>query len=206
VRTLLPRERRVIVVGALVCVVAIVVRLTGGTNQRSQRAASSWQREHAALLSERRLIEADERNRATFVRVAEASGAVDSRLVHGRAATTAAMALALTVRRLARDAGLHGLKCVDAGSDSLYGALRLVRVQAEAQGSFDEVADLIRLIESDSLRMRIDDVEVIARPTDGSALPTAEQPNGALQLRLTVAAVASIGRSRTVAKASGVQQ
>ncbi len=195
-RALLARERRAIWLGVIISGAAIVFRLSVGSREGSQRREPDWQREHALLLSERRLIEDDNRNRAELARLIDVSGAIDRRLLRGRAATTAAMALASNVRRLAGDAGIHALKCVDAGSDSLYGTIRAIRIQAEAQGSFDEIADLIRAIEVDSTRMRIADVEVIAPQTDGPALSSADLSSRALstlRFRLTVVAVASIG-------------
>lgn len=196
------RDARALAIGAGIAFGGLLVRavvLPVGRSYVMSTAAlkqeQSLARREAVLVAERPLMV------SRIKEIRDSLNGAQRRVIEARANATASMQLASRLREMARDDDLRGVHLIDLGSDSLIGVFRRVRVQLETQAEFDEIADLLAAIESDSLSMNISEVEIAA--TNAGTVGTARTRGAgapSLRLRAVVTALARIDSYQSAAK------
>jgi type II secretory pathway component PulM len=190
------RETRIILIGVVMTMSVLLARGIIAPAQRYYSASlSTLERERDLRRHEERLV-GDRVKMATSTQALRDSlTSASVRVLEARAATAASMQLATRLREMALDEDVHGSRLTDLGGDSLTGSLRLVRVQIESQARFSQLVDFLAGIESDTLRMNVSDLEIVAT---GATVPAGaggtdrEGPAPVLRFRAVVTALARV--------------
>ena len=198
------RERRAVIVGISVVAAAISWRAIVLPAARAHvTLRTSLERERALGEAELQLVDGMPSIIAgTHAKQDTANTIADSAVFTARVRESAAVRVAAAVRDGFHDAGLDGARILILETDSVVPGLWRARVQGEATGMFDDIMELADLLESSSIPLRIESIELVrvVQLSGTSAQPPLS--TGGEQVHIRVVVTAGVRRDVTSSSTS----